>query len=99
MRKLLQAAQKQTPLKKRPDNITSFSNGFIINLMGELVRLQKGMPKNEVTALLGEPVKTEACSSPLNEKLVFKINSGKPVSTRYSLLFTNKLLVYVAKLN
>jgi hypothetical protein len=87
------------PLKKRPDKITSFSDGFVINLMGELIRLRKGMQKNEVTALIGEPVKTEICSSPLNEKLVFKINSGKPVSTRYSLLFTNKLLVYVAKLN
>ena len=86
-------------LKKRQDSRNGFSNGFVINLMGELVRLQKGMSKSDVTAILGDPIKIELCSNPLNEKLVFKINSGKPISSRYSLLFTDKLLVYVAKLN
>lgn len=67
--------------------------------MGELVRLQKGMSKNEVTFILGEPFKIELCTNLLNEKLVFKINNGRTISTRYSILFTNEQLVYVAKLN
>lgn len=67
--------------------------------MGELVRLHKGMSKNDVTTILGEPFKIESCANELNEKLVFKINNGRPVSTRYSILFTSEQLVYVAKLN
>lgn len=67
--------------------------------MGELVRLHKGMSKNDVTTILGEPFKIESCANELNEKLVFKISNGRPVSTRYSILFTSEQLVYVAKLN
>lgn len=97
--KLLPVAQKIIPLKKRHDNTTSFSNGYVINIMGELIRFQKGMSKSEVTSILGEPIKIEACSNPINEKFVFKINTGQLISIRYSILFTNELLVYVAKLN
>ena len=67
--------------------------------MGELVRLNKGMSKKEVISILGEPFKVESCDNKLNEKLVFKINIGRPVSTRYSVLFFNAELVYVAKIN
>ncbi len=67
--------------------------------MGELIRLNKGMSKIDVMSILGEPFKVESCENKLNEKLVFKINSGRPISTRYSALFLNDVLVYVAKLN
>lgn len=66
--------------------------------MGELVRLQKGMSKSDVTSVLGEPFKIEPCENTQNEKFVFKINSGRPVSARYSALFFNETLVYIAKL-
>lgn len=66
--------------------------------MGELVRLHKGMSKIDVTRVLGEPFKIESCSNKLNEKLVFKIYNGRPMSTRYSVLFFDEELVYVAKL-
>lgn len=66
--------------------------------MGELVRLNKGMSKNTILSLLGEPFKTESCANRLNEKLVFKINAGRPASARYSVLLFNEELVYVAKL-
>jgi hypothetical protein len=66
--------------------------------MGELVRLNKGMSRNEVISILGEPCKVESCDNKLNEKLVFKINSGRPISTRYSVLLFNQELVYVAKI-
>lgn len=99
MQKLLQAVQKLHPLKKKRNSITSVSNEYVINIMGELMRLKKGMSKEDVTAILGEPLKMESCTNPVNEKLVFKVNNGKPVSTRYSVLFTNEQLVYVAKLN
>jgi hypothetical protein len=67
--------------------------------MGELMRLHKGMSKNDVTSILGEPFKIESCSNELNVKLVFKINNGRATGVRYSVLFTNEQLVYVAKLN
>jgi hypothetical protein len=86
-------------LKKQQQSLTNFSNEFVINRMGEMVRLQKGMSKNEVTSILGEPFKIELCTNVLNEKLVFKINNGRTIDTRYSILFTNEQLVYVAKLN
>lgn len=99
MQKLLQVALKSHPLKKKKNSIASVSNEYVINIMGELMRLKKGMSKEDVMSILGEPVKIESCTNPVNEKLVFKINNGKPVSTRYSVLFTNEQLVYVAKLN
>lgn len=75
------------------------SNEFVINIMGELVRLHKGMSKNDVTSILGEPFKIESCANELNIKLVFKINNDRAMAARYSILFTSEQLVYVAKLN
>ncbi len=63
------------------------------------MRLHKGMSKNEVTEILGEPFKIELSTNALNIKLVFKINNGKAMGARYSVLFTCDQLVYVAKLN
>lgn len=68
-------------------------------MMGELVRFYKGMSKDDVTEILGEPYKIESSDNILNEKLVFKINNGNAISVRYSILFTSNELVYVAKLN
>jgi hypothetical protein len=94
------AVQKSHPLKEKyKQAISNFSNEFVINVMGELVRLNKGMSKNEVISILGEPFKVESCDNKHNIKLVFKINNGRPISTRYSALFFNEELVYVAKLN
>lgn len=94
------AAQKSHPLKeKQKQAISNFSKEFVINMMGELVRFYKGMSKNDVTEILGEPYKIEECANKLNEKLVFKINNGKAMNVRYSVLFTSNELVYVAKLN
>jgi phage terminase small subunit len=98
VRRSLQAPLKSILLKKHQNNITNFSNEFVINIKGELVRLQKGMSKYDVTQVLGEPFKIESCANKLNEKLVFKIYNGRPMSTRYSVLFFNEELVYVAKL-
>ena len=84
---------------KKSTSITNFSNEFIVNIKGELVRLQKGMSQSDVKLVLGEPIKTEPCENYLNQKLIFKINSGRPVSARYAALFFNESLVYVAKLN
>ena len=98
MLKSLQEALKSIQLKKQQNSITNFSNEFVINIKGELVRLKKGMSKHEVTQVLGDPFKIESCENKLNEKLVFKIYNGRPMSTRYSVLFFNEELVYVAKL-
>lgn len=67
--------------------------------MGDLKRLEKGMAKNIVLEILGNPMKTEQCASKANEKMTFKIYSNDFVSTRYSVLFTDDALVYIAKLN
>ncbi len=93
------AAQKLHPLKKPQKSLSNISKEYAINIRGELVRLHKGMTKNEVITILGEPLKLEDCSSKLNEKLVFKIDNGKATGVRYSVLFNSDQLVYVAKLN
>lgn len=99
MQKSLRVVQKLHQLKKQQQAITNFSNEFVINIKGELVRLNKGMSKNEVLLILGEPFKVEPCENKFNEKLIFKINNGRPISTRYSVLLFDEKLVYVAKLN
>lgn len=86
-------------MKKPQKSLSNISKEFALNIRGELVRLQKGMSKIEVTEILGEPIKSEDCSSKLNEKLIFKINNGKAMGVRYSVLFNCDQLVYVAKLN
>lgn len=86
-------------MKKRPDNVTRASNGFVLNIMGDLKRFEKGMSKSLVLEILGDPLKVEECSGNLNEKMIFKIYSNDFLSTRYSILFTNGVLVYIAKLN
>jgi len=86
-------------LKKTQDNATRASNGFVLNIMGDLKRFEKGMSKKLVLEILGNPIKTEECSSLMNQKMTFKIYSNDFVSTRYSVLFTNDELVYIAKLN
>jgi hypothetical protein len=85
--------------EKHKQAVSNFSKEFIINMMGELVRFYKGMSKDDVTEILGEPYKIESSDNILNEKLVFKINNGNAISVRYSILFTSNELVYVAKLN
>lgn len=85
-------------MKKPQQSLNNISHEFVINIMGELVRLHKGMSKIDVTEILGEPYKIEPCTNKLNEKLVFKINNGRPISARYSILFFEEALVYVAKL-
>jgi hypothetical protein len=57
------------------------------------------MSKDEVKGILGKPFKIEHCSHKENEKLIFKLDSGRPKSVLYSVLFTDDHLVYVAKLN
>ncbi len=95
----MQVVQKLQPLKKQQQATTNFSKEFVITIMGELVRLRKGMSKNDVTEILGEPFKIDPSTNTQNEKLVFKINNGKAMGVRYSILFTSNELVYVAKLN
>lgn len=92
--------QKLHPLKeKHKQAVSNFSKEFVINIMGQLVRFYKGMSKNDVTEILGVPYKIESSTNILNEKLVFKINNGRGMNVRYSILFTSNELVYVAKLN
>ena len=86
-------------LKKKNDKGSRPSNGFVLNIMGDLKRLEKGMSKIDVITILGEPIKIEKCSSQLNEKMVFKLGSNTIINTRYSALFTNNMLVYIAKIN
>jgi len=86
-------------MKKPQKSLSNISKEYALNIRGELVRLQKGMSKIEVTEILGEPLKLEDCSSKFNEKLMFKIDNGKAMSVRYSILFNSDQLVYVAKLN
>lgn len=66
---------------------------------GEIIKLNKGMTKQEIISILGEPVKMEDCKSTVNKKLIFKINSGNSTPVLYSILFTMEELVYAAKLN
>ena len=75
-------------------------NEYQINLKsGETLRLKKGMSKQEVISILGNPFKVESCKNQSNEKLIFKINSSlKLTDTSYTILFTRQELVYVAKL-
>ncbi len=86
-------------MKKPQTGLRNISKEFVLNIKGDLVRLHKGMTKNEVINILGEPLKLETCASKLNEKLVFKLNNDKAMGVRYSILFNNGQLVYVAKLN
>ena len=86
-------------MKKQQQGINNFSNEFAINIKGEFIRFKKGMSKDDVKLILGEPFKVELNANNLNEKLIFKINSGKPMAVRYSVLFTDDRLVYVAKIN
>ncbi len=72
---------------------------FIITYKSEFIRFKKGMSKDEVKGILGKPFKIEHCSHKENEKLIFKLDSGRPKSVLYSVLFTDDHLVYVAKLN
>ena len=66
---------------------------------GEEVLLKKGMTRNEVIALLGNPCKTEPCRNESNEKLIFRINSHGLASSHYAVLFIQQSLFYVAKIN
>ncbi|PBQ30616.1 hypothetical protein CNR22_02120 [Sphingobacteriaceae bacterium] len=79
----------------------NFSKQFTINLTeGKVACLKKGMTKQEVITILGNPVKIENCKNICNEKLVFKINGHQVVrGSTYTLLFTREQLVYVAKVN
>lgn len=86
-------------LKKMSNKMSNFSKQFLIHMMGDLVRLKTGMSKDDVISILGQPAKIETCKGLSNEKLIFKINSGRPKHISYSVLFTEEELVYVAKLN
>lgn len=66
---------------------------------GEIIRLAKGLSKNETISVLGEPFKIEHCKNELNEKLVFKIHNGRLSGALYSIMFLKDELVYVAKSN
>jgi hypothetical protein len=72
---------------------------FIINYKSEIIRFKKGMSKDAVTGILGEPFKIEHNIHKENEKLIFKLEDGRPKSVLYSILFRDDQLVYVAKLN
>jgi hypothetical protein len=62
-----QAVHKINPLKKQQHSITNFANEFLVNIKGELVRLQKGMSQAEVKSVLGDPIKIEPCENDLNQ--------------------------------
>ncbi len=78
--------------------MSNFSKEYLITYKGDLIRLKKGMSKPDVISMIGKPLRVENCKSNVNEKLIFKVNSGHPVSVLYSVLFTEEELVYVAKL-
>jgi hypothetical protein len=86
-------------LKKKQNKEGSVFTGFLVMRDGELLKLKKGMTKQEVILILGVPLRVEDCKSTANEKLIFKINNGNPTPVSYSALFTMEELVYVAKLN
>ena len=86
-------------LKKKPSKKDTVFNGFLVMRDGEIIKLEKGMAKRDVISILGEPIRMEDCKSTVNEKLIFKINSGNPTPVLYSILFTMEELVYAAKLN
>jgi hypothetical protein len=92
-------AQKLEQLKKKRNNLSNFSKEFLIIFNGDFIRLKKGMNKQEVMKILGEPFKIENCSSEINEKLLFKITKSHFSSVTYSVLFTGDELVYAAKTN
>ena len=85
-------------LKKKKESNAGPSNGFVLNIKGDLTRLEKGMSKQDVLAILGEPLRIEECSGEFNEKMIFKLYSNGHTSNRYSVLFTSNTLVYIAKL-
>ena len=78
--------------------MSSFADQYIIDLKGgEVVRLKKGMSKEEVRAILGSPLRIEDCQNRSNEKWIFKINGHHVIKASYTLLFNRETLVYVAK--
>lgn len=85
-------------MKKKKDSISKLADGFVLNIGKDLKRFEKGMSKNEVLKILGEPLSIEKGSSVINEKMTFKICINDFVSSYYTVLFTNNALVYIAKI-
>ena len=81
------------------NKIPNLSKDYLINLKGDFIRLRKGMTKQEVKNILGEPYKIENCTNLSNKKLFFKIKSDRPANVTYSILFTEESLIYVVKIN
>lgn len=79
--------------------MNNFAEQYVIDLKGgEVVRLKKGMTKQEVISILGAPLKIESCKNKSNEKWIFKIATYHVINASYTLLFTREALVYAAKL-
>ena len=75
-------------------------NQYIIDpRKGELIRLKKGMTKQEVISVLGSPIREELCKNKSNTKLIFKVSTHTFTSVSYVALFTREQLVYIAKSN
>lgn len=85
-------------MKKKKDSISKLADGFVLNIGKDLKRFEKGMSKNEVLKILGDPLSIEKGSSVINEKMTFKICINDFVSSYYTVLFTNNALVYIAKI-
>lgn len=85
-------------MKKKKDSISKLADGFVLNIGKDLKRFEKGMPKQDVLKILGTPLVIEKGSNLINEKMTFKIFSSDFVSNHYSVLFTNGVLVYIAKI-
>lgn len=83
----------------KKNSIANLSKEFLINYGDHLVRLKQGMIKEKVFEILGNPIRSEECKNPVNEKLVFKIPYGRSLSVSYSILFLDQHLNYVIKLN
>ncbi len=79
--------------------MSNISNDFIIQLKGgQKTILKKGMAREEVIKLLGQPSSSRACRNPFNEKLIFRTADTNLAGNACLVFFIRKQLEYVSKL-
>ncbi len=75
------------------------SKKYLVNNNGNIIRLEKEMRMEEVLDLLGNPTSNNNGAGTANQKLIYSFNNGRGAMIDYSILFTNDLLVYAARLS
>lgn len=78
--------------------LLSPSNFFLIQKGSERIRIRKGMTKEEVKNVLGEPFSINKGSNPNNLKFLFKFSGNGFIGECYELLFREDFLEWSVKI-